>query len=367
MQASANTRVKVYSLSECQGLMDQGQFDEAKSLLANVLRSHKNGEVDSRELIDTLWLYADCQKQTGHFCDAYQNYCVLIDKDSSLEGKLLRSIFYCLSHITEIQLHPRFESHLIQFLHAEFTDNEIVCKLVEKLIFRNLHIQDHKYELELCDIAQNQLLLKALPHLFFSNPKIEIFLNELRYCLLSQLLDEGHIGKDHVGGPLFEPMAQRAFNNEYICYQTPMECELVSGLQNAINQYLDTAKDLTLITDQMLTLAMYMPLSALNPVLSSIALSEWPVILRGLYKLNFSDFLEEQNEAKKIARSSIGEISNATSITVRRQYEGHPYPRWHSTHIRRQPLSYLQAYPHLAPLLAQSQNLKGEIDCLVAT
>lgn len=42
--------------------MSQGQFDKAKSLLANMLHSFNNGEVDSRELIDTLWLYADAQR-----------------------------------------------------------------------------------------------------------------------------------------------------------------------------------------------------------------------------------------------------------------------------------------------------------------
>jgi F0F1-type ATP synthase gamma subunit len=51
---SANTREKIYSISEYRGLMSQRQFDKAKSLLANIIRSFRNGEVDSRELIDNL-------------------------------------------------------------------------------------------------------------------------------------------------------------------------------------------------------------------------------------------------------------------------------------------------------------------------
>jgi SAM-dependent methyltransferase len=176
-----------------------------------------------------------------------------------------------------------------------------------------------------------------LPNVVFLSPKIEIFLNELRFYLLSLLLDEGKISEDHLAYALLEPIGRRSLNNEYVCYQTDIEQELVLGLQQAIDQYIKGLNDLKLITDQMLVLAMYMPLNALHPALADIDLEQWPKALHGLYKLSFAN-----------------------------KNEGYPYPRWHSTHIRSLSISYLKAYPHLESLIEQGANFDGQINCLVA-
>ncbi|MBL4681891.1 MAG: class I SAM-dependent methyltransferase, partial [Pseudomonadales bacterium] len=251
---------------------------------------------------------------------------------------------------------------LIHFIEADYTDTDVISGLINQVLKRDLHINEQNYEIEFQAIASNSLLLAALPHLFLSDPGLEIFFNQLRFHLLSILLDQGAVDL-----PLTTAMALRAYNNEYVNYVTPIEDELTRGLFDAIETFGQASGNLDEIESELMVLAMYLPLKDFPPALLKINVR--PQFFTGLL---FADlframvvFPREEAEFER-SLSSIAPISNPVSQLVQGQYESHPYPRWHSTHIRPAPFSYLDAYDHLKPLLENKDIGEGVMSCLVA-
>jgi len=353
---------EILSLAACRDLVEKGMYGEAKAGLANLLHIYRTGEIETKVLQSTLMLYADTQRQTGHFDEAYSNYCSLIKAEPELEERLLRPIFHCLSHFDRPRFDPVFKSYLIHFIEADYTDTDVISGLIKQVLKRDLHIDEQDYEIEFQDIASNALLLAALPHLFLSDPGLEIFFNQLRFHLLSVLLDQGTVDL-----PLTIAMALRAHNNEYVNYVTPIEDELTRGLFDAIEAFGQASGNLEEIESELIVLAMYLPLDDFPPAL--LKLNVWPLLFAGL---PFADlvramviFPREEAEFEK-SLLSIAPISNPVSQLVQGQYESHPYPRWHSTHIRPAAFSYLDAYDHLKPLLENKDICEGVLSCLVA-
>jgi SAM-dependent methyltransferase len=152
--------------------------------------------------------------------------------------------------------------------------------------------------------------------------RMERFVTLLRYALLDRTTGDGEIAGAHMLA-FGCALARQCFINDYVFSHTQPEIERAAALRDRLIASLcrgDTppAMDVAVV-------AAYFPLLAL-PLAESLTTGTWPQPLAALLTQQLHEPLDERSRRDRIRRLTT--IDDPVSISVREQYEGHPYPRW---------------------------------------
>jgi tetratricopeptide (TPR) repeat protein/SAM-dependent methyltransferase len=219
----------------------------------------------------------------------------------------------------------------------------------------------HKYRLRqrltidprgvLPDLTADELLHTLLTRTVNVDRELEQVLTVLR-----QLLFFDSLRSEQWPGPYIDLIATiglQCFNNEYIFNTTTDEEQALDDLCGHCEQLLAAVNTSPVPLERCIALsAMYAPLHTLAfaQTLAALPLQPWSVPVRSLIQRTLQEPLEERALAGEI--ESLSDIDDPVSVTVRAQYEEHPYPRWlelpriGKTNLRR----HLQElFPHFNP------------------
>ena len=135
-------------------------------------------------------------------------------------------------------------------------------------------------------------------------------------------------------------LAVQCFTNDYLYSERDDEVALAAVLEKRVHSGIEGSESIGL-TD-LLCLATYRPLHRLLSASSATLLDTVPEVKLRI----FSEPLTERALMAELC--SLGEITDITSIKVRRQYENNPYPRWVRTQVRANAVSADTLFKHSA-------------------
>ena len=233
-----------------------------------------------------------------------------------------RAVRSCFDSMYDCELQPLFASWMNLVLTSTQTGTfKDPLFAVEQSVF------DTWMEDQLASNDESPLsdpfFIEGLSTFIIAHPSMEIFLTRLRryFCLnLNRLQESGKTGKFR---KMLFALARQCFINEFVFLQQEDELEKTEWI-------LSDRDNLTEFS--LVLLACYQPLAG---ILSKEAVEEYSEkygqdpdfsgLLRVIY--------EEPEEEKRLALTleSFGDIKNAISGSVQKQYESFPYPRWLST------------------------------------
>ena len=346
---------------ECQKLIEAHDYEPARKILKKILKQYKPGRPAEIQEVQALIFYADIQRLTGFYADAYKNYCVVLGQKPDLEPRLLDSIFHCLVNPIEFEVNEVLCHHLRLYLASENTDNAQIENLIATTIKRIFHTDDPDYPLELDFISSHPLLLEALPLLVLPDASIELFLIGLRSHLLTTLLTNGLI-PELVS--IVIAMSARGHRTEFVSTVPEIERPLVEGLHRALSDYLSAPQGLELVVHLMLALSMYQSITEFpqQPALRGLSSEPWPPALTKLQEIFHA---AETESALKPQIKVMGGITDLVSRKVRQQYEGNPYPQWNSLQVVSEKRHMLSAFNHMENI-EQREKFNHELQVLVA-
>jgi 2-polyprenyl-3-methyl-5-hydroxy-6-metoxy-1,4-benzoquinol methylase len=172
-------------------------------------------------------------------------------------------------------------------------------------------------------IAANPLLLALLEFGRVLDIDLERAMTSIRAALLDMALAERRVDASIVRFSC--ALARQCFNNEYVFDVTVEEQALSEQLRERVSSAIAAGAAIPPL--MIAVLAAYQPLDLL-PASSSLVRRSWPAAVQALLDEQVRQPAAERQHRESIAR--ITPIADATSVTVRDQYEQHPYPRWRS-------------------------------------
>lgn len=200
-------------------------------------------------------------------------------------------------------------------------------------------------------LASDELLHVLLTRTVNTNPDVEHLLTEIRKLLLKQLIDgEGSINNHW---ELAISLALQCFANEFIFSTSVDENQFVSKLLLELeNSSVDNGRAGEEIEVKLVVIAMYFPLASLAcaQALGARNLQDWTAPIHTLIQRTLKEPLDEISMRSKIR--SLRPIEDSVSLSVRKQYEENPYPRWFTLPARTQAAYsvYLGGqFPHFSP------------------
>jgi len=143
-----------------------------------------------------------------------------------------------------------------------------------------------------------------------------------------------HLPKLEISSELLDflsTLAMHCFTNDYLYAEQDDEVALIAALAERVYSGIEGSESVGLA--ELLCLAAYRPLHRLFPGSSLTALDTVPEVKRRI----FTEPLTERALTSELR--SLGEITDITSIKVRRQYENNPYPRWVKAQVRAEAVS----------------------------
>ena len=185
----------------------------------------------------------------------------------------------------------------------------------------------------------------ALPDLRFE----ALFCRMRRVALL-------HLPKLEISSELLEflsTLAMHCFTNDYLYAERDDELALLAALEERVHSEIEGSESVGLA--ELLCLAAYRPLHRLLPGSSLTALDSVPEVKRRV----FTEPLTERALTAELR--SLGEITDITSVKVRRQYENNPYPRWVRAQVRAEAVSAEAVFKQ------SGQRFRSERDLNLAT
>jgi len=170
-------------------------------------------------------------------------------------------------------------------------------------------------------LAQEALLVSVLRSVAVCDIELERFFTALRFGLL-QLANAQT--PPAVEGAVFElccALAQQCFLNEYVFAASEAEADLAERLRQRVAAEIVSATPP--IPFRVAVVASYFPLHTLP---AAIAGQEWPQPVEDLITQQVREPQAEAREREAIP--ALTPIDDGVSLTVQRQYEENPFPRW---------------------------------------
>lgn len=133
-------------------------------------------------------------------------------------------------------------------------------------------------------------------------------------------------------------LAVHCFTNDYLYSERDDEVALLAALEERVRLRVERSKSVGLA--ELLCLAAYRPLHRLLPGSSLTALDTVPEVKQRI----FTEPLTERALTAELR--SLGEITDVTSVKVRRQYENNPYPRWVRAQLLAEAVSAEAVFKH---------------------
>ena len=190
-------------------------------------------------------------------------------------------------------------------------------------------------------LTQSQLFMRLLVRVPIADLRIERLLTTLRRVLLSKTSQSEHLDGEI---DFIAALAQQCFINEYAYAideeeQKNLE-DLKFRIEGLIAQHHDVSPYLWVLV------GCYEPLKN-TPWKSDIPVPEHDDQISQVYRLQVAEPATERELSETIPQ--ITEIQDATSQSVRAQYEENPYPRWvHTSRLTPKPIKDVLCAPPLS-------------------
>jgi tetratricopeptide (TPR) repeat protein/SAM-dependent methyltransferase len=209
--------------------------------------------------------------------------------------------------------------------------------------------------------ACNDLLFHRLLQ---STPVTEIalerFLTGARFAVLEVAGKASAADEPSVLG-FYCVLARQCFINEYVFDALDAEWEQARRLRDLLVAALESASPVPVLWP--VAVASYFPLHSV-PGADALLERNWPDSVTGLLVQQLREPAEERRIGASIP--ALTAITDDVSLTVRRQYEENPYPRWVGSPPLTQPVTFDQYMRRQFPLAAYRDLGKSNVDILIA-
>ena len=308
--------------------------------------------------------YAYTLVAQGHFAEAFILYQKLHrekPEDTHVHAKLVD----CSQHLTADYYDENLANNIIEYLSFNNINHNNLGNITASLLIHLFRLDDADAPpIELEAIASNDLLVTALRKIVFSNPLFESLLVSVRHKLLFESI-QGQ-GIDPRFTVLAVSLANNNWLNEYVHAETEDERNLINNIETEIGDILQHQNaNSSNIEDLIVLLAMYRPLHKYeyaNLLVNSIEKNS--PFLKQIIKDTVIRPIEEQLISQTIP--CITEIDDVNSLSVQKQYEENPYPRWSHLDYHTE-ISYARALSTELPHIDIPKSLYSDnIDILIA-
>lgn len=177
----------------------------------------------------------------------------------------------------------------------------------------------------LAAIAQDAFLQCAMETISLAGWAVEAFLTGLRSALLRRA-EANARGSQTVDAAMLDcfcALAQQCFINEYVFAQREEEVALAGRWRDRVSESLAAGGELPPL--MLAAVAAYFPLHTLA-LAEKLSQRDWPPSVARLLRQQIGEPLEEKRERPSIP--VLTAIDDSVSLSVQRQYEENPYPRW---------------------------------------
>ena len=238
----------------------------------------------------------------------------------------------CISAMSFASTDDNLESSLLRLLEKRILQPApLMFPIISALKHRKdlAHLLDNSNEISTADplfvscinsLAQSQLFMRLMTMVPIADLRVERLLTATRSALLQAAINNS-TSENHID--FLAALAQQCFINEYAYSTTDEELQHVDDLSHKINQLFE--QDQTVSPDLWLIVGCYLPLKDL-PWIEQLSLHADDKELGLVYSLQVTAPATEKQLSKTIPQ--LTEIADATSQSVRSQYEENPYPRW---------------------------------------
>jgi len=266
--------------------------------------------------------------------------------DISHSAKLKQAYIKLLSTASVSQIDKRTEDRLLEIISDKETNAHEISYLFSEIIkdrspvlnalIKYANANDYENFLNIFTNNFHEIVSYKALKLYFINLSIitfefECFAKMLRQALLLHFTQNKNIPQDCY--ELCSALAICCYIDGYVFTVTNDEKSIVSGLIENLPDHSGSLENCISV------IAMYSPLFDLyknNTI--KINSDTYDGVFKSLLKLQLDDNILEEVIYDSIETSP--EISDATSLTVQKQYEGNPYPVWQKLDVR-QPGSIL--------------------------
>jgi tetratricopeptide (TPR) repeat protein len=204
--------------------------------------------------------------------------------------------------------------------------------------------------------ACNDLLFHRLLE---STPVTEIalerFLTGARFAVL-EVAGKASAADEPSALGFYCALARQCFINEYVFDALDAEWEEARRLRDLLVAALRSASPVPVLWP--VAVASYFPLHSV-PGADALVERNWPDSVAGLLVQQLREPAEERRIRASIP--ALTAITNDVSLTVRRQYEENPYPRWVGSPPLNQPVTFDQYMRRQFPLAAYRDLGKGNV------
>jgi len=217
---------------------------------------------------------------------------------------------------------------LIKILLCLFQYNYPIDGFLRSIANGQLRIKYNKTlkeAVKLNHLANDEFLIHHLRNILNTNLALEQFLKKVRYELLKHY--QQHQNYEENLRSLSLSLAIQNFYNEYIWVNSAEEDEKIEQIKKRLK-----TKDFNL--NDLISYAMYAPLFKLKEI--DLTETKIPDDCQQAFHTIYFNYLEEQALKQNI--KTIGKIQDAVSLSVQKQYEEHPYPRWIHLKTNRPPI-----------------------------
>ena len=278
------------------------------------------------------------------FDNAIRSYCLAIDINPGNKD-YWNSFSVCLPHIDFSDYSETVADYVVQLLNKNIyirpaTALLCILRLLNKnKLLRDLKIIDKFQEDEssILRLIENlnaiPLLIKILQLTSIADSRYEKSLSIIRKFFLVNYTKNTEFSCSTQVREFQCVLAQQCFINEYVYFESEDEKNLISSLENEIQDNFYSLKPVDL--GKVITLATYKPLHKFAWSRNIFGLDD-SVEYQRMLSIHVTEYDEE-----RVIRSSIqvlSTIEDKVSNEVRSQYEVNPYPRWISTQLCYKPI-----------------------------
>lgn len=273
--------------------------------------------------------------ESGDMVQAFQKYRELI-KTNSENNQIRTQLIKCSSTIQADYFDPELEQDLITYLQWHDVNLEPLSKLVSSLLLHKFSVTENSCAAKFDEIAHSDLFKLALTTSTIKSGHLERLIMTIRHELLTHASQSGTLS--NTLQPLAFAICHHAIQTEFILPNTEGEAGVVNALKSMVNESLNhescTPTD---ILGALVLILMYEPWFKLNnyPVLENFNHESWPDLGEA--------FIRWHLNISKLSNSSFEKLSEIDhELSVKKQYESFPYPRWENLDQQR-PINYGRA------------------------
>lgn len=329
-----------------------GQLDKAEELFE---RSTKISRTATNAPSSLAYTYL----AQGKTLEAFQLYRELA-KTQSNDALLKSKLFESASQMTADFYADELEQDLLRYLTFDQVDHSQLHSLVTSLLWHKLRISDQGTPLSFEQLAADPLLLASMNKFYYQQPIFERMFISMRQSLLLDAVQNMNLKEEYL--PFLQALAMQSYLNEYVWPITEQEQQVLSGLEQLVEDSCQgdwQGKDIAVVV---LLIASYQPLnkSKIKLLLLSKPLQSWPEDMQSLINKTLLQPETEQQLSQTLCHW--GATTNDVSQKVAEQYNENPYPRWvdlGANTVSDYLLSVQAEFPQAKlPRLAQGEKLK---------